>query len=209
MAAWSPSSPQSPRDLPKLGLTAEIVHRALFAAVTDAQLCTKADAPTASGFILWTRVNRYLREELVPMDWTIRQKDLILRTVHPSGAFAITAISASGGVGQIDARNVRAKNPKGAAVKRVVDKNGTAPFVFGDPRVDDVSLEDEEIPTWFLLYKWQEGVIHTELSYPIDMSGSFVDKWNPRLLIESLEVAGFSDDIDDPGSGPDFTVEPR
>lgn len=209
MVAWSPSSLQSPGDLPDLGLTAEIVHRALFAAVTDAQLCTEADAPTASGFILWTRANRYLREELVPAGWTIQQKDLILRTIHPSETFAITAISASGDVGQIGARNVRAKNPKGAAVKRVVDKNGTAPFVFGDPRVDDVPVEDEDIPTWFLLYKWQEGVIHTELSYPIDMSGSFVDKWKPRLLINPLEVTGFSHDIDDPGSGPDFTVEPR
>lgn len=154
MVAWSPSSLQDPDGLPDLGLTTEIVHRGLFAAVTDAQLCTEADAPNAPGFILWTRVNRYLREELVPLGWTIHQKDLILRTVHPSGYFAITAISASGGVGNGDARNVRAKNPKGAAVKRVVDRNGTAPFVFGDPRVDrvdDVPIEeDEDVPTLVL-----------------------------------------------------------
>jgi hypothetical protein len=143
------------------------------------------------------------------MDWTVQQKDLILRTVHPSGAFAITAISASGGVGQIDARNVRVKNPKGSAVKRVVDKNGTAPFVFGDPRVDDVPVKDDDIPTWFLLYRWHENVIYSELSYPIDMSGNFVDRWKPRLLIKPLWVAGFSHTIEGPDSGPDFTVEPR
>lgn len=62
---------------------------------------------------------------------------------------------------------------------------------------------------WFLLYKLQQGVIHSELSYPIDMSGSFVDRWKPRLIIDPLDVAGFTYNIDGPDSGPDFTVEPR
>lgn len=207
MALWSPNSPHAPRTLSELDVSAELVHKVLFAALADAQLCSAFDSPTAFGSTLWTRSNRYLREELVPLKWTITNSKLILRTIHPSGSFAITAASASGAVGDLTG-NVRAKNPKGVATAQMIAANQAMPFVFGNAAID--SFRDDTgsaIPTWFLLYKRTDGAILSELSYPVEMTDLYVDKWMVRLPVEPLETGSGPRNWGDPEAGPDFTVE--
>lgn len=210
MALWSPSSAEDPRTVSELDLNVELIHKSLFAAVTDAQLCTEHDSPGAPGYILWSRANRYLREQLIPLGWTTDNTKLILRTVHPSSKFAITAISASGSVGEANGTDVRAKNPKGAAVERVVDYNRMAPLVFGDARVDlPPDLDVSGLPTWFVFYKLLREKVSIEVSYPIVMKDGNVAELRPRLLVEPLELGGFSPDLIGPEDGPDFPVEER
>lgn len=207
MALWNPNSSHGPRDLSELELSADLIHRSLFAAVTDAELCSALDSPTAFGSTLWTRSNRYLREELVPLKWTISNGKLILRTIHPSKTFAITAVSASGGVADLTAK-VRAKNPKGDATARLISKNGTMPFVYGDEAIDAfVNAANDDIPTWFLLYKMTKGSMLCELAYPVEMTGAYVDQWSHRLPLLPLEIGTSSQNFDGPDTGPDFTVE--
>ena len=208
MALWNPRGARGPQNLSDLDLDVETIHKSLFAAVTDAQLNSKFDSPTAFGHTMWTRTNRYLREELVPKEWTIRNSKLILRTIHPSKWFAVTATSASGGVGDLTA-GVQAKNPKGEATRKLITNNGTIPLVYGMEAVDSFDSAEDEIPTWFLLYKYTSEGVLSELSYPISMSGPYVDSWQFRLPVPPVDLGGLSDNSDGPDSGPDFTIEER
>lgn len=209
MTLWTPDRLSGPESLDDLGLSVDLVHRSLFSAATDAQLCSDLDSPTAFGFMMWTRANRYVREELRPNDWSISNSNLILRTIHPSGTFAITAVSASGSVGDVTGE-VRARNPKGEAVKRMIDRNGTIPLLYGMPEIDAFGdSAGKELPTWFLLYNVTRKAIHSELSYPIDMSGSFVNRWQWRLVNAPLQIEVPGMDDGDAESGPDFPIEER
>lgn len=176
----NPSPEWCEERLAELGLSAEIFHKALDMAAADARSCTDYDAPSMSGVTFWSRTNRYIAEELTPTKWNYTRRDSILRTIHPSGSHAVTAISAAGKVGDL-AAEVRTKNPKGAKIARLVEHNDQALFS------KDVALwgkELDEIPTWFLLCKRrQKGPIAAELSLPVKMEGKFVSKWHERIPI--------------------------
>lgn len=209
MALWQPSSSSFPTEIEDLDVSVEQVHRAMFRAVTDSQLCTEDDAPTAKGLLMWTRSNRYIREELVPEGWTRVQAHLILRTVHPTGRFCISAVSGSGHVGSNNrGAQVQAKNPKGSQVKKLIE--ATTPMIFGDPRVDVITPEPPDIaklPTCFLLYKPVKNGVEMEVSYPKEMEGNYLDRWHWRIPLPRLEVPGFTPGDDGPAPDSDVPVD--
>ncbi|MEU4541632.1 hypothetical protein AB0G15_43070 [Streptosporangium sp. NPDC023825] len=200
-----------------LGLTSEIILAALEMAAADARTCTGMDAPSAGGIMFWSRGNRYLREQLrdrlLPEVWGYSNRDSILRTIHPSGAFAVTVISGAGGVGDRK-KKVRAKNPKGSAVASLVKRNEQTTLFDLDEdlavEIEDVDVDD--IPTWFILYRMDKnGEIHVELSLPVEMHGKFVDTWLVRIPIGRIAPpsdGGGEIDLNPTNSdeGPDFDV---
>ncbi|MFJ4004016.1 hypothetical protein ACIPWL_11220 [Streptomyces sp. NPDC090023] len=191
-----------------MDLTAEDLQFALIAAVADVRTCTEFDAAGMPGYMFWSRSNRYLRERLTPAGWTLASRNHILRTVHPSGRFAITATSGAGGVGVPDAF-VSTKNPKGPATAAMVERNEQL-SLFGVHAVP--RNEPDEVSTWYLLYKNDPSGLVAELSHPVKMNAGYVDTWDERIFfqIPPMDGPGFDlSKLDDPGDdeGPDVVVE--
>lgn len=191
--------PQQPvQRLAELDLSVNLFQEALAMTVADVSGCTDFDAPGMRGTMFWSRVNRYLAEALHPQRWAHTSRDSILRMLHPTRSHAITAISAHGGVGDLDAK-VRSKNPKGAAMARLVEKNGQTALFTADEVVYGKQLED--IPTWCLLYKRANGTVVAELSLPVKMNGKFIDEWLERIPLPLP-------DLGDPGEGISLLDDP-
>lgn len=189
---------QRRRRLAELGFSIELFDKALDLAAVDVRGFTDLDAATVPGAVFWSRANRYLAEELIPEGWDWTRRDNILRTIHPSRSHLVTAISASGGVGDLTAR-VRTKNPKGSTVARVVEKNNQIMLLTRDEVL--YGRELDEIPTWCLLYKRTKDGVTAELSLPIGMTGKYVDQWYERIPLDLS-------DLTDPGSDISLLDEP-
>lgn len=195
--------------LAQLDFSIDLFHGALDLAAADTRSCTDFDAPAMRGFTFWSRTNRYLAEALDPEGWKRTSRDSILRMIHPTISHAVTAISAEGGVGDLE-RRVRSKNPKGSAMARLVEKNGQFALMSHDEVL--YGRELDQIPTWCLLYKRDQDKIVAELSLPIKMNGKFIDEWEERipLLLPDLGDPGADVSLlDDPGNGggPEVMVE--
>lgn len=187
------------RRLRELDLTPKDVHRAIAGGLAEARLCTEMDAPGMAGYAFWSRSNRTFRERMTRNGWTYSNAQSILRTINPSGAFAITAVSGSGMVGEEAADfsgDVRTKNPKGSAVAKLVERNFEQLPLFP---VFDEDAEDEaevnNLPTWFLLYKSSKAGLVFELSLPVQMHGKHVDTWLERIILGDNPFLGAEFDI--------------
>ncbi|MEV7715369.1 hypothetical protein [Streptomyces sp. NPDC088270] len=176
--------------LKQLGVSKELFEEALDWASAQAKMCTKFDAPSMPGITFWSRSNRYLAEYLTDQKrqnpvWKYTPRDSILRVVHPSGSHAITAISGSGGVGDLDCA-VRSKNPKGRVMAQLVENNMKyergGQGVFSSRDEVEFGGELDSMPLWFLLYERNdEGKLSAELSLPVKMEGQYVNEWSERL----------------------------
>ncbi|WDT55779.1 hypothetical protein [Streptomyces sp. G7(2002)] len=177
-----------PQQLTDLDVSDEIFIGAMDLGAADVRQCTRFDAPAMPGMMFWSRVNRYIAEQLTDPKrtsprphWKRTQRDSILRVVHPTGSHAITAISAAGGVGDLTKR-VRSKNPKGRAMAALVKANAQLAFMSRDEL--EFGAELDTMPLWCLLYKRSEtGVLQAELSLPVKMNGKHVDEWRVRFPI--------------------------
>lgn len=180
-------------NLAELGVSAELFSEATNFAASEARMCSDYDASSVPGTIFWSRANRHLAEVLTNRKmhdppWKRTKRDHILRVIHPSGSHAITAISAHGGVANLDAK-VRAKNPKGRVMAHLVESNAKFEAVGGQGvfySSDDLEFgrELDEIPLWFLLYgKNKDGSLAAELSLPVKMNGKYVDEWSRRIPV--------------------------
>lgn len=210
-----PSAPEPwrVRRLTELGLNTaphrEPLQNALSMAAADVRMCTDLDAPAMRGITFWSRTNRYLAEALTPHGWRYTTRDSILRTIHPARSHAITALSAAGGVGNLDAK-VRSKNPKGPRMARLVERNGQYVLATIDEILYGRELDD--IPVWCLLYKRDRTGLKAELSMPIKMNGKYVDEWQERIPLPMNGIGDPGADINlldspDDNDGPDVPVE--
>jgi hypothetical protein len=197
--------PEYLQRLAELDFSVELLANALDWAAADVRSCTEFDAPSQPGSMFWSRTNRYIAEQLVPQGWARTARDSILRCVHPSGSHAVTAISATGGVGNPKKR-VRSKNPKGPAMARLVERNGQLTLMTHDEVLYGKELD--QIPTWCLLYKRdrRSGRVVAEVSLPVKMNGKYVGTFKPRIPLDMPDLGDPGVDIallDDPGpSGP-------
>src|SRR5215216_3323218 len=103
--------------LAELGLAVEIVERVGRRADAEAGTCTLLDPPIMEGLIRWGRMNRFLREELVPRGWRFDNPRNLPRTIHPSGEFAIVATTGDEATGDEELRPTT-KYLKGYATAR-------------------------------------------------------------------------------------------
>ncbi|GAA0647970.1 hypothetical protein GCM10009548_11770 [Streptomyces malaysiensis subsp. malaysiensis] len=182
-----------------LGLEPDDICVPLGRASAEARLSTELDSPGMAGYTFWSRCNRFFREQMQDDGWTYSNSQQILRCIHPSGRFAITAVSASGNVGEEGASwsgDIRTKNPKGPAVARLVQRNGEQLALFHVPGQRVETPDINEIPTWFLLYKSSKEGLAFELSMPVDMHGKYVDTWRERIVLD-----------ENPFRGPEFDIK--
>lgn len=204
--------------LAQLGVTKELFRDALDQATSEARMCTEFDAPAMPGITFWSRVNRYLAEQLTDPEkqkqkpvWKYTRRDSILRVVHPTGSHAITAVSGAGGVGDLDSK-VRSKNPKGRVMAQLVEDNvkfeRSGQAIIASRDEIEFGGELDSMPLWFLLYgRTEDGRLVAELSLPVKMEGKYVNEWSERIPLFTGEDPGFDlgllDSPDDGDSGDD------
>lgn len=207
--------------LEQLGVTKKLFREALNLAASDALMCTAFDAPAMPGITFWSRTNRYLAEYLTDRDrqnpaWKYTSRDSILRVVHPTGSHAITAVSGTGGVADLD-RKVRSKNPKGRVMALLVEGNvkyeRNGQTVIGSRDEFEFGGELDSMPLWFLLYeRTEDRRLAAELSLPVKMEGQYVNEWRERIPLFTGDDPGFDPFLDLPdedGDDPDFEVRSK
>ncbi|MFD7404062.1 hypothetical protein ACFV7R_15605 [Streptomyces sp. NPDC059866] len=186
--------------LHSLGLVPNDIYTPLGKASAEARLATELDSPGMAGYTFWSRCNRFFREQMQEKaGWGYSNSQQILRCLHPSEDFAITAVSASGPVGDENASwsgAIRTKNPKGPAVARLVQRNEEQLALFSVPGLRAEAPDVSELPTWFLLYKSTKEGLSFELSMPVQMHGKYVDTWRERIILP-----------DNPFRGPEFDIK--
>ncbi|MFJ5548559.1 hypothetical protein [Streptomyces sp. NPDC093225] len=200
--------------LAQLGVNRQIFVDAAEWAASQARMSTKFDAPSMPGITFWSRANRYLAECLTDRKylakhlkdvnetstpWNHTRRDSILRVVHPAGTHAITAISGSGGIGNLD-RPARSKNPKGSAMAVIVENNVKFERRTGQGVIlsrDDIEFggELEEMPLWIFLYGRTEAGLAAELSRPVKMNGQYVNEWAERIPLFTISDPGVDVEI--------------
>ncbi|MEC3893571.1 hypothetical protein [Nocardiopsis sp. LDBS1602] len=192
--------------LRQLDVTPEELWRALHEGLAEARTCTELDGDATAGFLMWSRSNRNFREQKIAQGWGFSNRNQILRCIHPSYDFAITVMSGSGRIGESRAKNgeIKAKNPKGKAIKKMLEYNQLP--LFRVSGIEDRSPAVDLVPTWFLLFKREKGEIRCELSMPVEMTGGYVDKFSERILVSLPEEGfpnGIHDDLDKPDDSPE------
>ena len=117
--------------LAELGLSVEIIERVVRRADAEASMCTALDPPIMEGLTRWGRMNRFLREELIPAGWSFDNPRNLPRTIHPSGEFAIVATTGDELTGLADLLPAT-KYAKGYATVQAVEINEQLMLDFGD-----------------------------------------------------------------------------
>ncbi|CAN5667645.1 hypothetical protein BH09ACT8_BH09ACT8_15570 [soil metagenome] len=175
--------------LEELGLTLEIIQRSILRAEAEAATCTDFDPPTMAGFTRYGRTVRFLREELVPLGWDYDNPRNLCRTINPSRDFAIVSTSGDEATGD-PALNPSTKNPKGYATELAVDRNEQLMFDFGDDSgaVAEIAPDDDQLATWFLLYRATAEEIKAEISLPSEFEGTSIVDWRERIILPTFTI---------------------
>lgn len=173
--------------LAQLGLTVEIVERAILRAEAEASTCTAFDPPNMAGFMRYGRTVRFLREDLVPLGWDYDNPRNFCRTINPSREFAIVSTSGDDATGN-PKLTPTTKYPKGYATAQAVDTNGQLAFDFGEISIEDTSTGEEQLATWFLLYHATDDEIRAEISLPNAMIGGNISDWQERIILPAFPL---------------------
>ena len=171
--------------LAELGLTIELIERVVRRADAEASICTALDPPIMEGLTRWGRMNRFLREELIPAGWRFDNPRNLPRTIHPSGEFAIVATTGdelTGLAGLLPAT----KYLKGDATVQAITVNEQLMLDFGDfaPCPDDIPVGGSgEMLTWFMMFHAEEEAFRVELSLPNAITDGRITSWAERIIL--------------------------
>lgn len=175
-----------------LGLTTDLILRALLRADAEAKHTTALEPPTAEGTIRYLKTVRFLREELVPLGWDIGNYKNFCRTIHPSHEFSIVTSSGDEFTGvDIPDKMPCTKYPKGDLTALAVQQNaGQGVFdlgeEFAEPTVKPAELEN----IWFLLQRATPEYIYAELSLPTRIEDGMITGWQERIILPRISREG-------------------
>lgn len=171
--------------LAELGLTIELIERVVRRADAEASMCTALDPPMMEGLTRWGRMNRFLREELIPAGWRFDNPRNLPRTIYPSGEFAIVAATGdelTGLAGLLPAT----KYLKGDATVQAIVINEQLTLDFDDfaPGPDDIPVGGSgEMLTWFMMFHTEEEAFRVELSLPNAITDGRITSWAERIIL--------------------------
>ncbi|MFH5824355.1 hypothetical protein [Georgenia sp. AZ-5] len=171
--------------LHQLGLSSDLLVRALLRADAEAKLTTGLEPPTAEGTTRYAKTVRYVREELVPLNWGFDNSKHFCRTIHPSGAFSIVTSSGDVFTGvDIPGMKPSTKYPKGDLTSLAVKQNADQGVLDLGPdyAVNPVDLKN----TWFLLQRVTDETIYAELSLPTAIANGLIIDWGERILLPQI-----------------------
>ncbi|MCV2886534.1 hypothetical protein OE749_17695 [Aestuariibacter sp. AA17] len=195
--------------LAELGLSREILERAIQEGLFQFKKVTKLHPVTAGGSRAWEEVNASLREQLLQTQagWNMSHEKGLTLTFNKSLGVNIVVTSGDRHTG-IKEGFPKTKNTKGASTQNYVGVNYS---LFGDDE-DVVSIFQEKIDkteTWVLLYHIDTALkqVRFELSLPSGMSGSNgkirIDSWEQRIIFNPVP---FNSDVT-PTDKPEFNED--
>jgi hypothetical protein len=147
--------------LRELGLTSEIVTRAVECGDAEASMCTANDPVTISGSVRWGRSVRSLRDDLIPLGWTKNDEDGFPTVVHPKRRLAIAVVRGDEGTG-IAEEAPKTKYQRGPASQSRVQYNAQLWLL----DVPQYVRPPSGMPTYFLLVNPESDYVAFELSVP-------------------------------------------
>jgi hypothetical protein len=175
-----------------LGLTTDLIVRALLRADAEARHTTGLEPPTAEGTIRYLKTVRFLREELVPLGWDIDNYKNFCRTIHPRHLFSMVTSSGDEftGVdtpGKVPCTKYAKGDLTALAVKQNADQGvfdlGKA---FAGPTVEPAELKN----IWFLLQRATPKYIYAELSLPTRIEDGMITDWKERIILPRISREG-------------------
>lgn len=174
--------------LSELGLSVDVIARALRRADAETLTSTDLDPPIMEGLLRWGRTTRFLREELVGQGWSYDNPRNLARTIHPSGDFAIVVATGDEWTALAD-HEAGPKHSRGFATEQAIHANGQLSFEFGS--LIQVTRAGQAaglggLRTWFLLYYAGEGAFQVELSLPEAIENGRITQWTERILLPAL-----------------------
>jgi hypothetical protein len=197
--------------LQQLGLSADLLVRALLRADAEAKLTTGLEPPTAEGTTRYAKTVRYVREELVPLGWRFDNYKNFCRTIHPAGAFSIVT-SSGDEFTCLDVPGMKpsTKYPKGDLTVLAVRQNADQGVLDlgADYAVDAFDPADLE-NIWFLLQRVTEETIYAELSLPTAIENGIIVDWEERILLPQISrhEQPPTVTVEEPPSGDAYNVE--
>ena len=164
----------------QLGLTPERLWSAFNFGIAERRNCTANDPVWLPGILTSGKIMRGLRDELVPLKWTISNKLGYATVVHPGGLLAIGVSSGDRSAGD-PAGHPSTKTEKGPATEHAVAVNQLG---FWNVAPGDFPPPPATTPTYLFLYCVDDdaGIVGAELSLPIFLSpDGRIHDWQERI----------------------------
>jgi hypothetical protein len=192
-----------PDRLAELGLSVEVLHRAVRAGIEARATRTGLAPRNAAGTDLVSHTVEELRLLLEPARWTADWAGGQERTVSADRATSVIVSTGAGAVGDLNGEP-RTAHPKGPLMRDAVTEN--LGFV-------QLGLFEESEPAarrlcWVLLVKVEPGRALLELSVPDGMREGVVDSWAERIPLPPLPL-GDPVDPGEPAVDLDVPVDAR
>lgn len=195
------------RRLADLGVTSEILIKAVEASQAARAACTENDAPTFPGLTAWNAAVRSMREDLVLEGWRRFNDANQPLVVRPDNALALTCTSADWNTGREGIVDPKTNCCKGPRTLEKVELNG---WLFAELAQDEAAKVEagnlRRANTWMLLIHHDKvlGQVRSELSRPVeaDPNGIIVG-WSERIILPPFEIEPEFNALPDDGSGSD------
>ncbi len=184
------------RRLHDLGLTSEVLRRAIRAGELERVSCTDLDPKSFPGTAAWAFTVRSIREQLLPQGWRYQNKKNLPLVIEPVRRIALVVTSGSAATGD-STLEPTTKYPKGPVVAGQVQVNRRQFLLFGESQFSPLPLQSELI-TWLLLIRVEyrpqnedigEHVAFCELSLPSEINEKgFVTVWAERIILDPVKL---------------------
>lgn len=170
--------------LQELGLTTDVLVRALLRADAEAKLTTGLEPPTAAGTTRYNKTVGFLREELLPFGWQFDNARNFCRTIHPSGAFSVVTSSGDEFTGvDLPGMKPTTKYPRGDLTALAVHQNADQGVLDLGADFDGTDEPGVLESIWFLLQRVTRDEIYAELSLPTAIEGGLIVDWEERIIL--------------------------
>lgn len=176
--------------LAELALSVEILQDALKFGFLALASCTANDPPFLPAFLMWGRVVRGLRENLIPNAWTKSDEKNYCTINDPTGRFAIAVSSGDENTGCPDA-NPTTKCAKGPSTVDAVYTNLGQLQIFPVGEVYPTPVIEDGKITWLLLFHidHSKDEIRAELSLPASMGDDGrINGWSDRIILPAISL---------------------
>ena len=172
--------------LVELGLDAAALRRAVEEGHMARGTCTPNDPPLMPGIMAWGRMNRALREQLIPRGWVKKNDHGQPLTLSPDGSLAIVAFGGDDATGDPN-RLPQPKHPKGSTTLSAIHRNTRQLSLF--PTLVPDAVASQGPLTWILLVAHVGDELRSELSLPraID-KGNIVVDWAERIILDPISL---------------------
>ena len=177
--------------LHELGLSLDVFHESMHAALLAWASCTENDPPSYPGTTLWAVAMRHLREQLLPKGWTKSDAANYCTVVNPDTTLAIAVATGDEATGvNKDGIQPKTKCPKGPETQAIVANNRQLDFFIAAGATNQM-----QVPlTYILLLARTEEGLRGELSLPEEIGlDERVERWRERIILPPL--GGDSDSL--------------